>query len=71
MAGYCKSFFRLRPFLNCFVIGNDGKSDSLWGILKIDLGTSTVISVVAEWSMTYPILRPKGVPLLKNSGVDL
>lgn len=60
--------FQVASLSNCFVIGNDGKSDSYGGILKIDQEQVQLMKRRGGVGHDLSHIRPKGSPV-KNSAL--
>jgi len=60
--------FQIASLSNCFVIGNDGKSDSYGGILKIDQEQVQLMKRRGGVGHDLSHIRPKGSPV-KNSAL--
>jgi ribonucleoside-diphosphate reductase alpha chain len=60
--------FQIASLSNCFVIGNDGKSDSYGGIMKIDQEQVQLMKRRGGVGHDLSHIRPKGSPV-KNSAL--
>ncbi len=67
MAGIGNAF-QIASLSNCFVIGNDGKSDSYGGIMKIDQEQVQLMKRRGGVGHDLSHIRPKGSPV-KNSAL--
>jgi len=59
--------FQIASLSNCFVIGNDGKSDSYGGIMKIDQEQVQLMKRRGGVGHDLSHIRPKGTPVLNSA----
>ncbi len=59
--------FQIASLSNCFVVGNDGKSDSYGGILKIDQEQVQLMKRRGGVGHDLSHIRPKGSPVLNSA----
>jgi ribonucleoside-diphosphate reductase alpha chain len=59
--------YQIASLSNCFVIGNDGKSDSYGGIMKIDQEQVQLMKRRGGVGHDLSHIRPKGTPVLNSA----
>jgi ribonucleoside-diphosphate reductase alpha chain len=59
--------YQIASLSNCFVIGNDGSSDSYGRIMKIDLKQVQITKRRGVVDNDLLHIRPKGTPLLNSA----
>jgi len=59
--------FQIASLSNCFVIGNDGKSDSYGGIMKVDQEQVQLMKRRGGVGHDLSHIRPKGTPVLNSA----
>jgi ribonucleoside-diphosphate reductase alpha chain len=59
--------FQIASLSNCFVIGNDGESDSYGGIMKIDQEQVQLMKRRGGVGHDLSHIRPKGTPVLNSA----
>jgi ribonucleoside-diphosphate reductase alpha chain len=61
------NYFQIASLSNCFVIGNDGTSDSYGGIMKIDQEQVQLMKRRGGVGHDLSHIRPKGTPVLNSA----
>jgi len=59
--------YQIASLSNCFVIGNDGSSDSYGGIMKIDQEQVQLMKRRGGVGHDLSHIRPKGTPVLNSA----